>query len=72
MKTFRNILFIYLEISLLMNLIFYSLCDLLNFDMQIMYLMNMFYYLISYFVFYKLDNIIKHKVENEKENKNEN
>ena len=34
MKTFRNILFIYLEISLLMNLIFYSLCDLLNFDMQ--------------------------------------
>ena len=72
MKTFRNILFIYLEISLLMNLIFYSLCDLLNFDMQIMYFMNMFYYLISYFVFYKLDNKIKYKVENEKENKNEN
>lgn len=70
MKTFRNILFIYLEISLLMNLIFYSLCDLLNFDMQIMYLMNMFYYLISYFIFYKLDDKIKDKVE--KENKNEN
>lgn len=70
MKTFRNILFIYLEISLLMNLIFYSLCDLLNFDMQIMYLMNMFYYLISYFVFYKLDDKVKDKIE--KENKNEN
>lgn len=70
MKMFRNILFIYLEISLLMNLIFYSLCDLLNFDMQIMYLMNMFYYLISYFIFYKLDDKIKDKIE--KENKNEN
>lgn len=70
MKTFRNILFIYLEISLLMNLIFYSLCDLLNFDMQIMYLMNIFYYLISYFVFYKLDDKVKDKIE--KENKNEN
>ena len=63
-----SFIFFYLALAL----IFYSLCDLLNSDMQIMYFMNMFYYLISYFVFYKLDNKIKHKVENEKENKNEN